>query len=475
MTAVAVHHSPCAGYWYPSDPKKLRRLLDDSFRQSGERIGTDLLPGAAGLVVPHAGIAYSGTVAAAVYRSIERDRPERVIILGFAHRGSPPGAWIPDIERYATPLGETAVDREATGQLLASGAYQSMREDALCDHSVEIQLPFLRKAVPEARVVPVYVSALDEAARSRAARALTEIMGPGAVAVASSDFTHYGDAFRYKPFPQNDQTPARLRALDDGFIEALGSLDSSLLLRALQSEAATVCGREPLTLLQETIRRLPEGEEHFQRTLDYQTSGEVTGDYSHCVSYAALGLYPWRSFHLDPAEQRLLLDSARETLRAYQETGRRTPKPPARITARLNRKAGVFVTLHQNGQLRGCVGRISGSGPLSHSVPEMTLAAALEDSRFDPLGREERGIDLEVSVLSPMKRLVNVERFRAGRDGGCLKAGGLSGLLLPQVAEGRAWTSREFLQALARKTGVAESVYRDPEARLYVFRAQVIR
>jgi len=88
-----------------------------------------------------------------------------------------------------------------------------------------------------------------------------------------------------------------------------------------------------------------EGDEIFQETLDYQTSGELTGDYRHSVSYGALGYFPARSFHLAPQEQALLLGSARQTLRHYLETGERKPIPPKRIAPGLERKAGAFVTL----------------------------------------------------------------------------------------------------------------------------------
>ena len=133
------------------------------------------------------------------------------------------------------------------------------------------------------------------------------------------------------------------------------------------------------------------------------------------------------------------------------------------------------MTLRQDGRLRGCVGRISATEPLSEVVPEMTMAAALGDSRFEPLRIDESGIDIEVSILSPMKLLADPARFRVARDGGYLKLGGLSGLLLPQVAEDRDWDASEFLQALARKAHLTDSVYDDPSTRLYVFRAQVIQ
>ncbi|MCP5119719.1 MAG: AMMECR1 domain-containing protein, partial [bacterium] len=97
------------------------------------------------------------------------------------------------------------------------------------------------------------------------------------------------------------------------------------------------------------------------------------------------------------------------------------------------------------------------------------------DRRFSPVGREETDIEIEISLLSPMKRLVDRRRFQVNRDGGYLRSGHLSGLLLPQVAESRGWTSEQFLSALARKAGAPDDVYDQPETKLYTFRAQIVQ
>jgi len=474
MTTDVVHRSPFAGTWYPGERTALEDLLTELFEKSAQRTGSDQLPGPAGFVVPHAGLAYSGTVAAAVFRQVAASRPRRVILAGFSHRGSPPGAWIPEVAAYATPLGEIPVDRLATEALLDSGHFGALGEDAVCDHSVEIQLPLLQHASPESAVVPVYVSGLDPETRRGAAAALASLLDEETVLIASSDFTHYGQQFGYTPFPLDRYTGERLRTLDEGFIEAAGSVDSGLFTKTLREVSATVCGREPIALLLDTIRSLPGGEDYFQRTLDYQTSGELTGDFAHCVSYAALGYYPWSSFQLDREEQLLLLESARDTLAHYQRTGQALPVAPVRVTARMERKAGAFVTLRRDGELRGCVGRIAEIDPLAKVIPAMTLAAALEDTRFEPLRPEESGIEIEVSILSPMKRLPDPSRFRVGIDGGYLKVGGAAGLLLPQVADGRDWTAADFLAALAQKAHVPIEAFSNPAARLYIFRAQII-
>ena len=142
--------------------------------------------------------------------------------------------------------------------------------------------------------------------------------------------------------------------------------------------------------------------------------------------------------------------------------------------AALDRRGAAFVTLRQDGQLRGCIGRCSNTESLRRVIPKMTLSAALDDRRFSPVGRSETGIEIEISLLSPMKRISHRSRFRVNRDGAYLRSGYVSGLLLPQVAEDRGWSNEQFLDALVRKAGATSEIYGKPDTRLYVFRAQII-
>lgn len=473
MSSLQTHASPYAGHWYPADAVKLERLIDSCIAESATRTGEMLAADPAGLVVPHAGIAYSGTVAAAVYRYLARQPPERIFLLGFSHQGGAPGIWLPDVEAYHTPLGTTRVDRGTIGALAAGGEFRLAPEDRLCDHSVEIQLPFLARCVPEARVVPVYVNHPPAGSRSAAARRLAGVLGPTDTLIASSDFTHFGRAFGFLPFPVDSRTGERLGALDEDAMEGAASLDEEIFLAALEHSGATVCGRDPISLLVATLAAMEGSDEFFQQQLDYQTSGEMTGGFEHSVSYAALGYFRHSSLALTGDERALLLASARETLEQYQRTGRREPVPPRRMTGALGRRTGVFVSLHKNGELRGCVGQVRGEDSLAAAVPAMTLAAAAEDSRFSPVGAEECGIEIEISVLSPLKRVASRDKITAGVHGVYVDTGWRRGLLLPQVAGERGWDTDRFLEALAAKIGVRPEIFDAPETILHRFRAQV--
>lgn len=468
---AAIHSSAFAGSWYPGDATELRELVAAKLEASRARAG--LLPDPIAFVVPHAGLEYSGTVAAAAYRHIQQRQPRRIVLLGFSHGGGPGGVSIPDLDAFTTPMGTTRVDRVAAGFLLRQSGFQTVAEDSLCDHSVEIQLPFLRHVAPDTPIVPLYVGRMPPWQQHAAAKALAELADDDTLLVASSDLTHFGRAFSYQPFPADDNVAARLEEIDRALIDDAGSLDPSLFLEGLDASGATVCGRAPIALLLRTLA-LRGPAEIFQETLDYQTSGEITGDYTRSVSYAALGYFPASSFELQPEDAATLLAGARNTLADFLRTGRRE-SPALQITTPLARRAGLFVTLREQGRLRGCMGVPRGRAPLAETVPEITLSAALDDARFAPLTPGGAEIEIEISLLSPMKRIRSRESYRLHEHGVHLEVSGCRSLLLPQVTREKNWTPERFWEVLAEKAGLAVEVYADPRTRLHVFRAQQIR
>lgn len=457
------HISPYRGDWYPERVSELEALLDGAWERSRAR-APFLWPDGLGYVVPHAGPMYSGTVAAAAYRALEQRRPETVVVLAFPHRGGLKGVASPDVDAIATPLGEVPV--------ASFDGFPRVREARLCDHSFEIQLPFLQRAAPGARIVPLYVGRMDRDARRAASDRLAAKWCPGTVFIASSDFTHYGRSFGYTPFPPDRTAPERLRELDFDCIRAAGSLCPDLFLERIEERSATVCGTDPIALLID-VMRLIGGDRLYQATLDYQASGEIAGDYSHSVSYAALGYYRSATFDLDPADREALLDAAAETLVSLRAGGRREPVD-ARGSAALGLRRGAFVTLRQGDELLGCLGNCSGRGPLAADVPELALAAALDDPRFRPAAEAVGPMDIEISVLTPFRLIREVDTFQAGVHGALLELNGHSALLLPQVAGEYGWGREEFFNALGRKAGVGPNAYRDSKARIEIFEAQVI-
>ena len=468
---TSVHVSPYAGSWYPGSREELEPMMGRMFEASAKRTGTEMWPGAMAFVVPHAGLMYSGGVASAAYRHIQAERPRRVFILGFCHRGGRSCVELPDIGGFETPLGEVGIDVEAVKRLAGQAGFEMAEECDVCDHSVEIQLPLLQYAAPEAMVVPLYVGHLDEEPRRAAAGALAGEFREGDVLLASTDLTHYGRDFGYQPFPPDENAQDRISDLDHNAIEAAGSLEAGLFLETLRQSKATVCGYEPVALLLETLTALG-GQSIFQKELDYRTSADISGDTRHSVSYAALAYFPEESFQADAETQAALLESVRETLRRLRGEGPGGPAVAEGDSAALKRKPAVFISLHQGKELFGCIGTRPKELTLAEAIPYLTQASA-DDPRF-PRGRGiPVDLDIEVSILTPMKLVRDWRSFRLGVDGAYLIVGGRCGLLLPQVSGHGIDTAERFLECLSRKIGLPANAYRDRGAKLFVFHAQV--
>ena len=174
---------------------------------------------------------------------------------------------------------------------------------------------------------------------------------------------------------------------------------------------------------------------------------------------------------VEPSAAARLHRLAREAVAA---SARGTPLPPVPDDPALQRHAGVFVSLHRGGELRGCVGRLEDDLPLGEVTRRMAVAATREDPRFAPVGAHELpGLEVEISVLTPMVR-VRPEEVTPGRDGVLIRRGGRQGLLLPQVAPELGWGREELLDGACRKAGLAAGAWRDARTELLSFQAQVI-
>jgi AmmeMemoRadiSam system protein A len=171
--------------------------------------------------------------------------------------------------------------------------------------------------------------------------------------------------------------------------------------------------------------------------------------------------------------RRDLLDLARRALEAHFQGGP-APRLASDRAEAFGEPRALFVTLRRRGQLRGCIGTLAPDGDLSRTVPKFALQAAFGDPRFPPLTPEELPeCDIEISVLTPPAPLENPEELAVGRDGLILEARGRSGLLLPQVATEWGFDRERFLAETSRKAGLPADAWRDPEARLWTFQAEV--
>jgi AmmeMemoRadiSam system protein A len=180
---------------------------------------------------------------------------------------------------------------------------------------------------------------------------------------------------------------------------------------------------------------------------------------------------------LTAEDRKALLEIVRAAIAEQLQVGSKANRAPEthQISPVLQEKRGVFVTLKKRGQLRGCIGYIQAYKPLAQAVEEMALAAAFQDPRFAPLKRSElQDLSIEISVLSPLKRIETVEEIEIGKHGLYIMLGHHSGLLLPQVATEYGWDALTFLEETCYKAGLPHDAWRDKQAVIFTFSAEII-
>jgi hypothetical protein len=478
-----VRPSALAGAWYPGDPQQLQALVDGLLAAAEARPPQDQVRA---LIVPHAGYAYSGPTAAEGFALVKGQGYKRVLVLAPSHHSPFRGLSIAPVDAYRTPLGDVPLDAEAVAALRLSPLLVDEPEAHVREHSIEIELPLLQRALaPGWRLVPVLVGRLEAADYQAAADLLRPLADADTLVVVSSDFTHYGRRFGYQPFPLNGETPARLQALDDGAIERILARDSAGFLAYQQETGITVCGYRPIAIL---LRMLGPGAE--VRRVAYATSGALMGDYANSVSYATLVVTDPRPLSEDtgvpaaaatPVPDALGQDDLRllHRLAVLAVEDAVLGESPARaaavsqaldgLPAGLIAPAGAFVTLKADGKLRGCIGTIEPRDPLYQAVLGNGDKATRHDPRFRPVRADELpGLEVEVSVLTPPRPIATWEEFQVGEHGIILGKDGRRAVFLPEVAVEQGWTREETLSHLARKAGLPADAWRD-EADFAVF------
>lgn len=175
---------------------------------------------------------------------------------------------------------------------------------------------------------------------------------------------------------------------------------------------------------------------------------------------------------LNPAEKAALLKLARRAIEAGAGAYTR-PVNPVPGSEALKDDAGVFVTLNRNGRLRGCIGVFASKDPLWKTVHDNAVAAAFKDPRFMSVEPEELGdIDIEISVISPLRLITDVNEIEVGRHGIFIMKGRNRGVLLPQVAVDHGFDRETFLAETCLKAGLPEEAWEDG-ASIYIFEAEI--
>ena len=466
-----------ANRFYTGDAKELSEEVDSLLtRHRGETAYRNV----AALIVPHAGYYFSGNVAAGAYMAIPSDKQfKRIFLLGPSHHEWLDGASVNTVaDYYATPLGQVRVDRETALALTAADSvfrYEPKAHDR--EHCLEVQLPFLQrfftihsslftKDVPP--IVPIIISTSDFQKLKRIAEALKPYLTTDNLFIVSSDFSHYP---KYEDACKVDARTGK--AVESGDVEQFIAALEENARSGVPGLATSACGELAIATLLMMIDSTYE-----VKHLMYQNSGDAEeSDHSRVVGYHAFAIVRKSSqeFSLSEDEKRMLKEIALTSIKDSLNGKEIAVANSSLFTlhSSLKRKCGAFVSLHDHGRLSGCIGHWGEDVPLNEIVAEMARAAAFEDPRFMPVTADELSdIDIEISVLTPMRRIQSLDEFELHRHGIYIRRGYRSGTYLPQVADEVNWTKEEFVSHCAQdKAGIGWDGWRDAE--LYVYEAIV--
>jgi len=458
-----------AGSWYPSSKIVLEAVLKNCLDKaaSSPHVDGDIFA----LIVPHAGYQFSGPVVARAFKAAERLKPDTVIVLGFSHKNFFDGISVYDRGAFATPLGELPVDVPLASEFISRNARISFRPDIFSgENSIEMILPFIKFVFPDAKIVPVIFGTRDINDASIFADALRASIGgkSGYLVAASTDLSHY--------HPYDEAVK-----IDKKTISLLSKMNGIDLYDAAESERCEMCGIMPVTATLLAAEKM--GYDKIE-ILDAENSGDTFGDKSKVVGYVSAAIYkddkksaagiPQKEAGmLNDGQRKRLLEIARESITDFVGEGKH--KVFKESDPVLNRDLGVFVTLHEDGNLRGCIGNMTGSGPLYQTVADMAIEAATGDPRFSKLSASELGkIDIEISVLSPLKKVKSYADINIPGHGVIVRKGFSSGVYLPQVAAETGWNKEEFLTSLCgSKAGIEPDAWKDPATEMYIFTAEI--
>lgn len=466
-----------AGQFYPGDPVTLTKQLSDFFKNAEKQP----VPGKiVALISPHAGYMYSGQVAAYSFKLLEGFSFETVVVICPSHVAYFPGASIYNGGSYETPLSRILVDTTVAGKIadLSKKVFLSDKGHGFSggrgEHSLEVELPFLQLVLGEFKLVPIVVGDQDWGTCEALGEALaTALEGKNALIVASTDLSHfhpYDEAVR----------------LDNIVMDHVNSFDPQGLHDDLASRVCEACGGGPVVATMLAAKQLGADK---AKVLHYANSGDVTGDKSGVVGYMAAVIYDSEltddgrkkseekgealESGLSQDDRETLMNIARTTIR-HRVKGEAPPKFEVDSPI-LKENRGAFVTIHKQGRLRGCIGYIQAIKPLYVTIQEMAEAAALNDHRFPPVSVDElEDLDLEISVLTPLRKIEDANEIETGKHGIVLKKGFHQGVFLPQVATEQGWDRTTFLNEICFKAGIHDkNCWKEKDAEIFIFSAEV--
>jgi len=472
MQTTAEATRPCAvcGTFYPADKQELQAMIHNYLKEakSVEKKNEKAL------IVPHAGYVYSAPVAAVAYKTLHK-KYKNIFLLGSSHHVNFDGVSLYNKGDYLTPLGKVHVNQTIVQKLIDENEFITYKPEAHAkEHTLEVQLPFLQSIYKEDEltIVPIIMATSNTETINKMANVLAPYFEDDAnLFIISTDLSHYP---AYEDAKRVDMET--LKAIESNSVERFISTIIKHEKEGIANLGTSACGWAPLI----TLLSLTQNKNYTYELLEYKNSGDTPyGEKERVVGYGAMRVYKNdttnddEEFTLSDEEKAILKEIAKLALYEAVEKNQRISIDASKIPPKLKRHLGAFVTLQKHGKLRGCIGRFEPDQPLYEVIIDMAISASRYDNRFNPVTPDElKDIDIEISVLTPRKRVNSVDDVVVGKHGIYIEYNGRSGTYLPQVATDMGWNAEEFVRSCCiEKAGIAPEHCKD--ATLWVYEAIV--
>ncbi|MDD4873529.1 MAG: AmmeMemoRadiSam system protein B [Dehalococcoidales bacterium] len=406
-----IREAAVAGQFYPGSSSELRKMISEMVDEQSPK--EDIV----GMILPHAGYVYSGAVVGATISRV--NLKDTCIILGFNHRGRGKPFSIMTEGTWKTPLGEVTINSDLGKFILNNSKY--LQEDYLAfnhdEHSIEVQLPFLQYFKSDIKIVPINITpytkdTLYKEIGREIAKVIEDIHEEVTI-IASSDMNH--------------REPQELsQKKDSDAIEAILGMNEDELLNRIQKYNISMCGYAGAVSLIALAKELGAKKAEL---IKYQTSGDTTGDYSSVVGYAGVIIKkPEIAGMSEPVKL------AKQVIETYIKEGK-IISPPEILPPEMQGQAGVFVSLHKFGQLRGCIGTFEpGTENIALEIITNAISSATRDPRFTPVTVADlKYLEYSVDVLTTPEPVENSEQLDPKKYGVIVERDYRRGLLLPDL------------------------------------------
>ena len=468
QTLHATRNEAVSGTFYPSNKEELALMVESALNSAKSFKEEDVKA----LIVPHAGYVFSAPIAATAYKTLHK-KYKNIFLLGSSHHVNFNGVSIYKEGNYKTPLGVVKVNHEIIHKLINS--YDFIRYEPAAhtkEHTLEVQLPFLQTIYKdELTIVPIILATSDSDTIQKLSSLLEPYFNDDNLFVISTDLSHYPS---YEDAKLVDMRTLRSITTNSPqtFINTIVENEKS----NIAGLSTSACGWASILTLMYMTQEKP----YKYELLEYKNSGDSSyGEKDRVVGYGALRVYKEKErstdeeFTLTQDEKEQLKEIAKLALYEAVLHNRRIEIDASKIPTKLKKHLGAFVTLNKDSKLRGCIGRFEPNQPLYEVIIDMAIAASRHDTRFHPVTPQELDeIEIEISVLTPRRRVNSIDDVLVGKHGIYIEYQGKNGTYLPQVATDMGWSKEEFVRSCCvEKAGIAPEHCKD--ATLYVYEAIV--